>query len=172
MPKELSFDAKLALARKGAALDVDDEDSFYALARGANVSVSQLAYWTNAYEAAGESGFRALQVKGKIPELPLKGALKAIEGFLQTRSQDCGGFEVAVRGNTITVKEKTKTLIDKRDIAIDAFQVRYTVEDNRWHLFWKRASGKWWPYIGENDIRTIADCLNNVREDAWGCFWV
>ena len=61
-------------------------------------------------EAAGESGLRALQVKGKIPELPLKGALKAIEGFLQTRSQGFGGFEVAVRGNTITVKENTKTL--------------------------------------------------------------
>ncbi len=50
-------------------------------------------------------------------------------------------------------------------------QMRYTDFDRRWHLYWKRKTGKWWPYVPKKDVYTINDCIREIDEDGWGCFW-
>jgi hypothetical protein len=32
-------------------------------------------------------------------------------------------------------------------------------------------SGKWWPYIGKGEVKTVEDCLREVARDDSGCFW-
>ena len=44
--------------------------------------------------------------------------------------------------------------------------MRYTDFDNRWHLYWKRKTGKWWPYIPKKSVYTIENYIREVEADA------
>lgn len=30
---------------------------------------------------------------------------------------------------------------------------------------------RWWPYTPKKPVYTIEDCIREVKEDAFGCFW-
>lgn len=170
----------LRLARQAAkfALDKDegyDRMRFLALEEG--MKRETLEYYGNAYQAAGELGVRALSYKKRMLENIRTEAVKAVNEFLLNRlpkNLPAGAiwFQSVAKDNHITAIEKRPLFGDPKQFsAIEIFQIRYTDYDERWHLYWKRLSGKWWPYIGKGEVETVEDCLREIGRDGSGCFW-
>jgi hypothetical protein len=177
-----TFEDKLYWAKKGAQFNLntpDDDVIFRDLVKRSRMTKDSFVYYTNAYEAAGESGIKALTYKGKMPDEVRDGALEQINRFFHERSlqipeQHRGeiGYLVKAKGSVITASEKRPIFNDpSRTSCSDIFQARYTDYDGRWHLYWHRASGKWWPYTPKEPIYKIEDCLREVKNDPLHCFW-
>ena len=174
-----SFAEICRVAKKAAEYDVDTDQGyidFRALASREGINHNYLIYYTNAYEAAEESGVRALSYKKRMPEDVRHAATQKIERFLLTRlPKDCPDklwFRTQVKDNRIILSERRPYFMDNnRTTTSDFAQLRYTDYDKRWHLYWKRASGKWWPYVPGKDARTVDDCIREITNDGFGCFW-
>lgn len=50
-------------------------------------------------------------------------------------------------------------------------RLQYVRSKNVWHLFWKRADGKWHRYPPSPETESLAAALNVIHEDANGCFF-
>jgi len=175
----MAYHGKYSLIKKAAKLDVDTDigySEFIKIAKESNLGKERLSYYSNAYEAAGNSGLRALSYRKRMPEAMREAALEKINKYLykkvpsQHRSKI--GFLVKAQYNRITIAEKRPLFGDSSRTSCSEFcQVRYTDFDNRWHLYWKRKTGKWWTYVPKKAVYTINDCIRDVDEDGWGCFW-
>lgn len=174
-----SFSEKCLWARKATMLDLDTNsgyEKFYRIAAESGLGERWLSYYSNAYEAAGESGIKALSYRKKMPDEMLMDAMKKINKYLFDKfppnmRKEIGSLVMA-KGNRITVFEKRPLFGDPLQAScVEAFQVRYTGFDDRWHLYWMRKFRKWWPYVPEEPIYTIEDCIREVDRDGWGCFW-
>lgn len=160
-------------------LDSDEGyEKFRLLAHEHGFRGDRLCFYLNAYQAAGESGLKALTYKKPMPEEVRIEAGRRINEFLAGRLpkvQDPENkirFQVTAKGNRITGAEKRPLFGDPAQAScVDCFQVRYTGFDRRWHLYWKRASGRWWPYVPDRPVYTVEDCLREIASDASGCFW-
>ena len=177
---KLSFSDKCVWAKKAAKLDVDTNNEGYTafsrIAKESGLGEMWLSYYSNAYEAAGDSGIKALTYKRKIPAGILKKAMKKINTYLYNRIppklRKEIGFLVKGHYNRITVSEKRPLFTDPSITSCSKiFQFRYTGYDDRWHLYWMRKFRKWWPYVPQKPIHTIENCLKEVDADVWGCFW-
>jgi len=168
MKTNITFQKKCCWAKK--ALKAVSDDDFYDLARESKLSVNQLAYYLNAYEAAGESGIKALTYNKKLPDDIRLEALGMISTYLRDKCDSIPemhkhkiGIAADVRGNRITVYERRPVFSDpSRWCRSSVFHIRYTGYDKRWHLYWRRASGKWWPFP-RHPVRTIDDCIRQVE---------
>lgn len=175
-----SFEEILRLAKQTAEFAQDEDEGydrlrFLALEEG--MKRETLEYYAKAYQAAGESGLRALSYKKRMPDSVRVEAVKTVNEYLLKRLPENLPpgeiwFQSVARDNHITAFEKRPLFGDpKKSSALEIFQIRYTDYDQRWHLYWKRASGKWWPYIGKKEVKSVEDCLREVGTDASGCFW-
>jgi len=179
MKTKLTFSEKRAWAKKAALLDIDAEDGyekFYKIAKESGLGERRLTYYSNAYEAAGESGIKVLSYKKKMPDEIRKDAMDKINEYLYNRVpfnlRKEIGFLVKAQYNRIIVLEKRPLFGDSlQACCTEVFQARYTDFDNRWHLYWMRKFNKWWPYVPKKVIYTVKDCIREVDEDGWGCFW-
>lgn len=54
---------------------------------------------------------------------------------------------------------------------IDVAKLRYIGKSNEWKLYWKRASGKWWPYTTRTRSRSLAAMVKEIDADEYGCFF-
>ncbi len=170
---------KYSFIKKAAKLDLDtdsDYREFLKIAKKSKLSESRLSYYSNAYEAAGDSGLRALSYRKRMHEDIRENAVEEINGYLYNKVPPKHrrqiGFLVKAQHNRITIAEKRPLFSDSSKTSCCEFcQMRYTDFDSRWHLYWKRKTGKWWPYVPREDIYTINDCLRELDEDSWGCFW-
>ena len=175
----MAYHGKYSLIKKAAKLDVDTDtgySEFIKIVKESNLGKERLSYYSNAYEAAGDSGLRALSYRKKMSEETRESALEKINKYLYSKASSlhCSeiGFLVKAQYNRITIAEKRPLFGDSSRTSCSEFcQVRYTDFDNRWHLYWKRKTGKWWPYVPKKAVYTINDCLREVDEDGWGCFW-
>lgn len=175
----LSFSEKCKWAKKGSRFDVDTDAGYFAfrkLVKESGMGSDSLMYYSNAYEATGESGIKALSHRKRMSDSVRNQALERIHEYLYNRVPSHLrkeiGFLVKAKDNRITVSEKRPLFSRPSETScIEIFQVRYTNYDNRWHLYWMRKSGKWWPYVPHDLIQTIDDCLREVQSDGWGCFW-
>ena len=80
-------------------------------------------------------------------------------------------FRVVAKDNRITAAERRPYFRDHSRTTTSEFsQVRYTDYDGKWHLYWKRASDKWWPYVPTREIHSIDDCLAELEADPRHCF--
>jgi len=174
------FDEKLFWAKKAAELDVETEKGqkeYYVMAKESSLGDRRLSYYANAYEAAGESGVRALSYRKKMPLGIHKKAVDKINKYLfnsiPPKLRKEIGFLVKAKDNRITVSDK-RLLFSNPSMTscVEAFQVRYTDFDDRWHLYWMRKFHKWWPYIPQKPIHTTDDCIREVKNDPWGCFFL
>jgi hypothetical protein len=174
-----SFSEKCEWAKKAAELDLDSEKGYFAIgeiAKESRLGRQRLTYYANAYEAAGESGIRALTYRKKTPDSVREEATKRVQDYLANRVdhqfRNEMGFLIDARGNHIIVSEKRPYDSNSHEAScIESFRVRYTDYDNRWHLYWMRKFGQWWPYVPRQPVYTIDDCIREVKEDAFGCFW-
>lgn len=174
-----SFENLVYWARKAAALDTETEEGeskYYLMAKKSGLGMRQLGYYSNAYEAAGESGIRALSYRKKMPENIRENAEKKVKQYISekipAKFQSKVRLAMRVRGNAITVFEERPLRTDPSAwSSMPIFQVRYIDYDDRWHLYWMRVFNKWWPYTPKAAVYTIDDCIGEVEEDIWGCFW-
>ncbi|MFC1508187.1 DUF3024 domain-containing protein [Candidatus Omnitrophota bacterium] len=175
----MGYSDKYSLVKKVAKIDLDTDKGyveFLKIAKESGLTKERLEYYTNAYEASGESGLRALSYRKRMPEDIRKAALGKINRYLSNRvppnlTSEIG-FLVKAQYNRITIAEKRLLFGDPSRTSCSEFcQMRYAGFDNRWHLYWKRKTGKWWPYIPKKTVYTIGDCLREVDEDRRGCFW-
>jgi len=146
------------------------------MARESGLGKMWLECYSNAYEAAGESGIRALSYKKRILDKILKKAMKKINMYLYDKvpykHRKEIGFVIKGQYNRITASKKRALFGDpSKASCVKIFQIRYTDFDNRWHLYWMRKFHKWWPYVPQKPIYTINDCLKEIKADVWGCFW-
>ena len=173
--------AKKAAASLGKITDPQEDTShFEQLARESGLGTRCLTYYANAYEAAGESGIRALTYRRKPLQNIMQAARAIIDKYLGEQSNILQSkslheqieYETKIIGNRITAYEKRSFYKDPAQITrLAVFQVRYTDYDKRWHLYWMRKFNIWWPYIPNQPVFTINDCLQEIDQDNWGCFW-
>lgn len=173
--KEILRLAKLAAKFALAEDEGYDRMRFLALEEGMKHETPE--YYANAYQAAGESGVRALSYKKQMPESVRIEAVRTVNEFLLNRlpknlPPSAIWFQSVAKDNHITAFEKRALFSDpKQSSAMEIFQIRHTDYDERWHLYWKRLSGKWWPYIGKKEVKFVEDCIREVGSDDSGCFW-
>ncbi len=53
----------------------------------------------------------------------------------------------------------------------DVAKLRYVAVSDEWKLYWKRASGKWWPYKTRTRSTTLSAMLTEIDGDEYGCFF-
>ena len=175
----MGYSDKYSLIKKAAEINLDTDMGyvkFLKIAKENDLTKERLEYYTNAYEAAGKSGLRALSYRKRMPEDMCEAAVGRINRYLSGRIPSHLtseiGFLVKAQYNRITIAEKRPLFVDPSETSCSEFcQMRYTDFDSRWHLYWKRKTGKWWPYVPKKAVYTIGDCLREVDEDGWGCFW-
>jgi len=175
----MAYYKKYPFIKKAAEIDLDNDVGylkFLKIAKESKLGEKRLSYYSNAYEAAGDSGLRALSYRKKMPEKIREFAVEKINKYLYNRIPPKRrleiGFLVKAQYNRITIAEKRPLFRDPSRTSCSEFcQMRYTDFDNRWHLYWKRKTGKWWPYVPRKSIYSISDCLRELDEDNWGCFW-
>ncbi|MBZ0305319.1 MAG: DUF3024 domain-containing protein [Anaerolineae bacterium] len=174
VPKSISEICQIA--RKALKVGPDNEDAWRGLAKSAGLTASKLGYYCEAYAMAGESGVRSLSTQNKIPDDVRENAMARINAYLARKvpppHRDKIGFMVKYQRGRITVSEKRPHWKDPAQTTCrDFVQLRYTVQDSRWHLYWKRGTGEWWPYAAEYEVRTVDDCLEELDQDGRACFW-
>src|SRR3989338_7005168 len=104
----------LQLAQTAAQWDLDTDEGyakfrFFALENG--IKEANLAYYLNAYQAAGESGLKALTYKKPMPEdVRIEATRKMNEYFSERLPQNEHAgklwFQVVARDNRITAAER------------------------------------------------------------------
>jgi hypothetical protein len=146
----MRYSDKYAFIKKAARIDVDTDDGYYEflrIAKASNLGKDRLSYYSNAYEAAGDSGLRALSYRKRMPEEIRENAVEEINEYLYSKVPPKHrrqiGFLVKAQYNRITIAEKRPLFNDpSRTSCCEFCQLRYTDFDNRWHLYWKRKTGK------------------------------
>ncbi len=56
-------------------------------------------------------------------------------------------------------------------IEMDVAKLRYIASSNKWRLYWKRASDKWWPYTPSGRSTSLSAMLKEIDADEYGCFF-
>jgi Protein of unknown function (DUF3024) len=56
-------------------------------------------------------------------------------------------------------------------IELEIAKLRYVRTRNEWQLYWKRASGKWWPYEPYTGVKNLAAMIREIDLDSDGCFF-
>ena len=175
----LKFSDKCFWAKEAARLNLDTAKGqrvFYDISKTSSLGERRLSYYSNAFEAAGESGMKALTYRKRMPDRIREKATEKINRYLRNRVppklRSEIGFLVRAQYNRITISEKRPLFSDPSQTScIEIIQVRYTDFDNRWHLYWMRKFNKWWPYVPRELVHSIDDCIREIKEDGWGCFW-
>ena len=90
----MAYSDKYSFIKKAAELDLDTDSGyaeFLKIAKNSNLGEQRLGYYSNAYEAAGDSGLRALSYRKMMSEEIRKPALEEINEYLY---MDSGYFHV------------------------------------------------------------------------------
>ena len=160
------------------ALDVldfaDDDDPvvWYAYAAQHHLTVNEVVYYLNAYEAGGDAGLQAILNPDIIPPEVARRTTKTIA---KTLDQHFGGrlrYRVTDEGTAVGLYEIQQRM-DGEEYLFPTCQLRLTLTTNQWHLYWMRKFNAWWPYpLPKAGHRyTLKARLQQVLEDEDGCFW-
>jgi hypothetical protein len=56
-------------------------------------------------------------------------------------------------------------------MVLEIAKLRYVRARNEWRLYWKRASGKWWPYEPHTSSKKLEAMIKEIDADLDGCFF-
>jgi len=97
---------------------------------------------------------------------------KYFENRVPPEHRDKIGFLVKAQGNKIIIAERRPFFMDRSKWTTSEFiRMVYTDYDNRWHLYWKRSSGKWSPFAPEKPVFTVEDCIREFDGKSATPFW-
>lgn len=167
-------DSRSIKAMRRIALDAlrfEDDREFDTYADEHDLTVDEVVYYLNAYEAGDDEGLYALRAPDPIPPEIMQRAQKAIAAMLEERAPGMP-YRIVDEGTAIGVYEiRQRRSGDEHLFAL--FQLRLTRASMHWHLYWMRAFDAWWPYLPAEGRRkrTLKARLQQVVEDEFGCFW-
>jgi hypothetical protein len=150
----------------------EDDRRFYTYAAEHGLTVDEVAYYLNAYEAGGIAGLEAIRNPDIIPPDVARGAIETIAAALDAHFEGRLPYRLTDEGTGIGVYEiQERRNGDKYLFAICQF--RLTLKGRLWHLYWMRKFDAWWPYPAPERGRkhTFKARLQQVLEDEHGCFW-
>jgi hypothetical protein len=150
----------------------EDDAAFYAYVAEHRLTVNEATYYLNAYEYGGETGLHAIREPDIIPAELAQRATKTVAKMLDDHFQGRVPTRITDEGTAIGVYQiEERRSGEKYLFAI--CQLRLTLEDCHWHLYWKRKFGAWWPYSPPETGRqfTLRARMQQVLDDEYGCFW-
>ena len=162
----LSIEEKIALAVKASTVDVDD---LLAFCETEGQPVHDITGWSTAYELGGALGVQAMVVTWTPERRIWRGyaetLLSATKVFRPRR------FRVRPEDNRFTIEE-VKPLTANSVVYTPKFQIRLIEQDDvqHWFLYWRRASGEWWPYAGQHAFPSLQAVIDEVHLDPHSCF--
>ena len=150
----------------------DDDAAFYAYADEHGLTVNEVAYYLNAYEAGGEAGLEAIRNPDIIPPDVARGAIKTITKMLDAHFEGRLPYRLTDEGTAIGVYEIQQRRNGDKYLFVIC-QLRLTLASRQWHLYWMRKFDASWPYsLPERGRKhTLRARVQQVLEDRWGCFW-
>ena len=149
----------------------DDNAAFYAYADQHKLTLNEVVFYLNAYEAGGDEGLRALRAPDIIPPEVARQARTTIAAMLEEWSPDLP-YRIEDEGAAIGVYEIKKRRSGD-EYLFPICQLRLTVTSMHWHLYWMRSFDAWWPHALPKKSRkhTLTARLRQVLKDEFGCFW-
>jgi hypothetical protein len=149
----------------------DDDAAFYDYAAQHKLTVNEVIYYLNAYEAGGDEALRALRAPDIIPPDVARRARKTIAAMLEAWSPDLP-YRITDQGTAIGVCEIQQRQSGDKYL-FEICQLRWTAAGNHWHLYWMRSFDAWWPYALPRQGRkqTLRARVQQVLKDEFGCFW-
>ena len=154
------------------ALQFEDDRAFHTYAEQHHLTVNEVAYYLNAYQAGGAAGLEAIRNPDIIPPEDAQLAIRKIAKILDEHFRGQLPYRLTDEGTAIGVYEiQQRRNGDKYLFGI--CQLRLTLETRHWHLYWMRKFDAWWPYPVPDTGRkfTLRARMQQVIEDRWGCFW-
>ncbi len=150
----------------------DDDAAFYTYAAEHNLTVNEVAYYLNAYEAGGEAGLQALRAPDIIPPDVAHMAIETIAAMLDEHFQGRPPYRLTDEGIAIGVHEIQQRRSGEKYL-FEICQLHLTVASNQWHLYWMRKFDAWWPYPSPETgpKHTLQARIQQVLDDEFGCFW-
>lgn len=77
-----------------------------------------------------------------------------------------------IDGHNVFIRESRPDFRDPSQwIEMDVAKLRYIASSNKWRLYWKRASGKWWRYAPSTRSVSLTAMLREIDADGYGCFF-
>ena len=155
------------------ALRFEDDGEFYTYAEQHQLTVDEVAYYLNAYEAGGDAGLEAIRNPDIIPPDAARGAIKTIDGMLAAHFEGLIPYRLTDEGTAAGVYHIQERTNGDRYL-FPTCQLRLTLATRQWHLYWMRKFDAWWPYpLPETGRKfTLRARMEQVLEDRHGCFWV
>jgi hypothetical protein len=150
----------------------DDDDAFYAYADAHHLTVNEVVYYLNAYEAGEDAGLEAIRNPDIIPPEVAQRAIKTVSRTLDAHFQGRLPYSITDEGTGIGVYEIQQRMNGDRYL-FAICQLRLTLASQQWHLYWMRKFDAWWPYPPSETGRrfTLKARLQEVLEDVDGCFF-
>ena len=162
----LTVEQKIQLAAQASAIEVDDLGAF---CDEQGQPIQDVTRWSTAYETGGELGVQAMVVAwnpGIRRQREYAEVMKSATKVFRPRR-----FRVRPDENRFTVEE-VKPLTRQSVVHTPVFQLRLIEEgeEQHWFLYWRRASGSWWPYAGQHCFATMQEAIDEVERDPHRCF--
>jgi hypothetical protein len=168
-----SIEEMLRIAQDAEKFAEDEGAAYEAYAKQNKLTVNEIVYYLNAYEAGGVDGLQAIRNPDIIPPDTARNAIKTIERTLAKHFESGPPLRITDEGTAIGLYEIQQRSNGEKYL-FEICQFRLTVEKHLWHLYWIRKFDAWWPYPAPEHGAYrfgLAAGLRQVIEDPDGCFW-
>jgi hypothetical protein len=151
----------------------DDDAAFHTYAAEHKLTVNEMVYYLNAYEAGGDVGLQAIRNPDIIPPKVARKAMRTIAAMLDAYFEGRLPYRLTDEGMAVGVYQIQQRMSGEKFL-FPICQLRMTVASNQWHLYWMRAFDAWWPHSLPRTGRkfTLRARIQQLLEDEYGCFWV
>ena len=86
---------------------------------------------------------------------------------------DRGEVHVTLTDEGYTIYHCYRSISTARQNEMPIAQLR-PAEGSSFQVYWRRGSGRWWPYHDSEERPFSASfdrCIDEISKDPWGCFW-
>jgi hypothetical protein len=109
-------------------------------------------------------------------ELELKRIERTVGGLCRKRSpmhlKDKLRLEYSVKGHDVVIYERRPRWDNPQEsMESPAAKIKFVRSANKWRLYWMRADLKWHEYPGFSTSEDLADLVQEVDADPYGCFF-
>jgi hypothetical protein len=168
-----SIENMMRVAQDAVEFAEDEGLAFVDYAQKHGLTVNEVVYYLNAYEAGGIAGLQAIRNPDIISPDIAQDAVKFIAKMLKAGLGEQIPVRVTDEGTAIGVYQIQERSNGEKYL-FPVCQFRLTLEEHMWHLYWMRKFDAWWPYpppeIGKTRF-TLRARLQQVLDDEYGCFW-
>jgi hypothetical protein len=81
-------------------------------------------------------------------------------------------LDYRVSGHDVTVFERRPHWDGSPGFTEEAVaKLKFTRRTGKWRLLWQRANMKWYAYTPDSPCVSLADFVDEIDADPWGCFF-